>query len=259
MKKTLIALLALAGMASGATTFTWDASQEYSYTWDFSATNTQNGQTGVLGGTVTNTFITEDVANVGTAIKKGDSTGSYWEVNTNSFLHDALETVSTSAATLTLTLDYYYTGAQWGENILHVGCNGTGVAFGLSNGYLSFALGTAVDDTFAANKTDLRLTTNAWNTITYTLTDGTWTASVNGQTSDAKSIGDIAWDANPDEVNKYSIGIKAPGWDSGATGLNDSGCKIANMSISYAPVPEPATASLSLLGLAALMIRRRRA
>ncbi len=69
MKKTLIALLALAGMASGATTFTWDASQEYSYTWDFSATNTQNGQIGVLGGTVTNTFTTEDVANAGTAIK----------------------------------------------------------------------------------------------------------------------------------------------------------------------------------------------
>ena len=258
MKKTIIALLALSGVALGE--YSWDATKDYSYTWDFSQANTQNGKTGVLGGTVTNTFATESVTSIGTAIKKGDAAGQYWEVGTNSFLYDAITAATTTAATLTLTVDYYWTGAQWGENILHVGAADTGIAYGLSNGYISMTTGTAVDASFSAVKTDLRLTANSWNTITYTLSNNKWTATLGGVTSDAKTLGTVSWDALEDERNKYSIGIKAPGWNSGATGLNDSGCKIANMSIAYtaAPIPEPTTATLSLLALAGLAARRRR-
>ena len=258
MKKTIIALMALSGVALGE--YSWDASKDYSYTWDFSQENTQNGKTGVLGGTVTNTFATESITEIGTAIKEGDANGKYWEVDTNSFLYDAITAATTTAATLTLTVDYYWTGAQWGENILHVGCNGTGIAYGLSNGYISMTTGTAQDAQFSAAKTDLRLTANAWNTITFTLSNNQWTATLGGVTSDAKTLGAVSWDASEAERNKYSIGIKAPGWNEGATGLNDSGCKIANMTISYtaAPIPEPTTATLSLLALAGLAGRRRR-
>ncbi len=258
MKKTIIALMALSGVALGE--YSWDASKDYSYTWDFSQDNTQNGKTGVLGGTVTNTFATESITGIGTAIKEGDANGKYWEVDTNSFLYDAITAATTTAATLTLTVDYYWTGAQWGENILHIGCNSTGIAYGLSNGYISMTTGTAQDDQFAAAKTDLRLTANSWNTITFTLSNNEWTATLGGVTSDAKTLGAVSWDASEAERNKYSIGVKAPGWDSGATGLNDSGCKIANMTISYtaAPIPEPTTATLSLLALASLAARRRR-
>ena len=250
--------MALAGVALGE--YSWDASKDYSYTWDFSQENTQNDNTGVLGGTVTNTFATEIITEIGTAIKEGDADGQYWEVDTNSFLYDAISAATTTAATLTLTVDYYWTGAQWGENILHVGCNGTGIAYGLSDGYISMTTGTATDNEFAAAKTDLRLEANAWNTITYTLSNNEWTATLGGVTSDAKTLGDVSWDASAAERNKYSIGIKAPGWNGGATGLNDSGCKIANMSIAYtaAPIPEPTTATLSLLALAGLAARRRR-
>ena len=258
MKKTIIALMALSGVALGE--YSWDASKDYSYTWDFSQENTQNGKTGVLGGTVTNTFTTESITEIGTAIKKGSEAGQYWEVDTNSFLYDAITAATTTAATLTLKVDYYWTGAQWGENILHVGCNDSGIAYGLSNGYISMTTGTAVDSSFSAVKTDLRLTENAWNTITFTLSNNQWTATLGGVTSDAKTLGAVSWDASAAERNKYSIGIKAPGWNSGATGLNDSGCKIANMSIAYtaAPIPEPTTATLSLLALAGLAARRRR-
>lgn len=105
MKKTIIALLALSGVALGE--YSWDATKDYSYTWDFSQENTQNGKTGVLGGTVTNTFATESVTSIGTAIKEGDANGKYWEVDTNSFLYDAITAATTTAATLTLTVDYY--------------------------------------------------------------------------------------------------------------------------------------------------------
>lgn len=250
--------MALSGVALGE--YSWDASKDYSYTWDFSQENTQNGKTGVLGGTVTNTFTTESITEIGTAIKKGSDAGQYWEVDTNSFLYDAITAATTTAATLTLKVDYYWTGAQWGENILHVGCNDSGIAYGLSNGYISMTTGTAVDSSFSAVKTDLRLTENAWNTITFTLSNNQWTATLGGVTSEAKTLGAVSWDASEAERNKYSIGIKAPGWNSGATGLNDSGCKIANMSIAYtaAPIPEPTTATLSLLALAGLAARRRR-
>ena len=263
MKKSIIALLALSGLAMAD--YVWDGTQSYSYAWDFSQESTQNNKTGVLGGTVTNTFVTESVEGVGTAIKKGSENGKYWEVNTNTFLYDAITAATTTNAVLTLTLDYYWTGASWGENILHVGKDATGIAYGLSNGYLSMATGTAVDETFGASKTDLRLTANAWNTITFSLSNNEWTASLNGVTSTAKALGSITWDSAADERNKYAIGIKAPGWNSGATGLNDSGCKIANMTVSYVGyttespiVPEPATATLSLLALAGLAARRRR-
>lgn len=258
MKKTIIALMALSGVALGE--YSWDASKDYSYTWDFSQENTQNGKTGVLGGTVTNTFATESITEIGTAIKKGSAAGQYWEVDTNSFLYDAITAATTTAATLTLKVDYYWTGAQWGENILHVGSNNTGIAYGLSDGYISMTTGTAVDSSFSAVKTDLRLTANAWNSITYTLSNNQWTATLGGVTSEAKTLGAVSWDDSEAERNKYSIGIKAPGWNSGATGLNDSGCKIANMTISYTadPIPEPTTTTLSLLALAGLAARRRR-
>ena len=236
---TLIAAAAMSANAY-AEDYTWDRAQDYSFTWDFSQANTQNGNTGVLGGTVTNTFATEEVAIneiTKTVIKEGSTDGSYWEVNTNSFFYDSLQEVTSATegtGTLTFSVDYYWTGAQWGENILHIGCNGTGVALGLSNGYISFATGTATDAEFGAAKTDLRLNANAWNTITWTLTGDLWSVSLNGgETVSGGKIANIAWNEDPAEVNKYSIGVKAPGWNSGATGLNDSGCKLANLSVVY--------------------------
>ncbi|MBQ6705807.1 MAG: autotransporter-associated beta strand repeat-containing protein [Opitutales bacterium] len=234
---TLIAAAAMTATAF-ATDYTWDSSQDYTFTWDFSQSNTQNGQTGVLGGTVSNTFVTEVVDIISsTAIKKGDSTGQYWETGTNSFFYDALNFVTTSGTTasLTFTVDYYYTGAQWGENILHIGKDGTGIALGLAkSGYVSFGTGTATDNTFVTS--DIQLEANTWTTISWTISNGGWSATVGESTSDTTSIGSISWDSSADERNKYSIGVKAPGWNSGATGLNDSGCKIANLSVSYSGV-----------------------
>ena len=210
---TLIAASAMT--ATAYADYTWDRTRDYSFAWDFSQTNTQNNQTGVLGGTVSNTFVTESVTindTAATAIKEGSSDGQYWETETNSFFYDALQEVTsnTGERTLTFSVDYYWTGASWGENILHIGANNTGLALGLSGGgYVSFGLGTATDAIFSNNKTTLKLNQNAWNTITWSLTGDTWAASLNG--SDAVFggwISDITWAENASERNKYSIGIK---------------------------------------------------
>ncbi|KAA4211551.1 PEP-CTERM sorting domain-containing protein [Bacteroides ovatus] len=52
----------------------------------------------------------------------------------------------------------------------------------------------------------------------------------------------------------YSIGHRAPGWNN--DGLN--GTKLSSLSVSYAAVPEPSTAALSLLAFAGFAARRRR-
>ena len=256
MKKLFIAMVGLAGVAAADTSV---------YRWDFAATNTTQGQTGVLGGSVTNTFVTESVDGVGTAIKKGSSAGSYWEVNTSSFLKDAIDSATTvGGGTLTLTVDYYYGSAsRWGETILHAGAHNTGLSFGVApQGALSIVPGTPSDSSLSGAAAEgITLTAGAWNTITYTIVNNTWTVSLNGSTSVAKQVGTLSWASSAAEQNKYCIGVKASGYSSEVTGLNDNGSKIANLSISYQPatVPEPTTATLSLLALAGLAARRRRA
>lgn len=162
MKKTLIALMVLVGVAHAD--IAWDESQSYTYTWDFSAAS-------VLGGTVTNSFdvVTADGR---TYITSLSGKKSYREDHT-SFLYNAVSAAVETEATLTLTLDYYYEGSDWGETILHVGRGdkniGYGVSFGLApGGYLSVTIARASDENFGATKSSVQLTQDAWNTITFT-------------------------------------------------------------------------------------------
>lgn len=257
MKKTIITLLTLAGVAAADTT--WDATKKYTYTWDFNASS-------ALGGTVTNTF---DIATEGdrtyiTNTTYSDKTKKGYREDNTSFLYNAVEAAVKTGATLSITLDYYYEGSSWGETILHVGRGsndtGYGVSFGIAaSGYMSVITTKPSDANYNAGKSTVQLTSDAWNTITFTLSNNKWTASNGIATSNAITLGSINWDSDANENQKYSIGITAPGWETqGCSGLNDSGCKIANMSVTYSPVPEPTTATLSLLALAGLAARRRR-
>ena len=263
--KNLIAITSLlaAGTALANADYVWNNTQNYNYTWDFGASNTQNGQPGVLGGTVTNTFVTETIDNGETALKKGSSAGGYWEVGTNSFFYDALSEVSKvdSTASLTFTLDYYWTGeSRWGECIFHVGQVDTGISLGLApNGYISLITTSVNDAHFTESKTDVQLTANIWQTISVTISGGQWFASLGEQTSNAMTLGALTWASDEAERNKYSIGVKAPGYTGGTTGLNDSGCKLANISVSYSGIPEPsAFGLLAGAGALALVAARRR-
>ncbi len=147
---------------------------------------------------------------------------------------------------------------NWGgkdaiENFIYFGTAGTGVSFAMVNGGLTFNHGeTTRDDSVIA-----QLTANQWVDVTLQLFGNDLTVTVDGVTHTA-TLSDITWEgeSNKHRNCKYSIGCKAPGWSENML----DGSMIANMVISYGDaVPEPATASLSLLGLAALMMCRRRA
>lgn len=255
MKKTIIAFMAVAGLAV-ADDFSWDASKPYSFSWnDFSGAT--------LGGSLTNSYITTNVDDIGTALAKNEAGGNqYWEVNTNSFLYNAITAATTSNATLTLSLDYYYASSQWGQTIMHVGQVDKGISFGIApNGYMSLVTGTGSDSGFANAQSSTQLAANSWNRITFTLSNNQWTTTLNDITSEAQTLGTIAWADSESEINKYSLACKAPGYSEGANGITDSGSMMANLEVSYTPVsvPEPAVASLSLLGLVGLAMRRRRA
>lgn len=61
-------------------------------------------------------------------------------------------------------------------------------------------------------------------------------------------------DGGDTQNEMYSIGRRAPGWDN--EGLN--GTKLSSLSVSYAAVPEPSAAALSLLAFMGFAARRRR-
>lgn len=247
MKKTIIALCALVGMAAGEDPYSWDPTEAYCYEWDFNSAT--------LGGTLTNSgYLVEDD---GTTLARGSGTHQYWETGTNSFFYDALTAVTSTNATLTFTMDYWYVNSNWGQTIMHIGQDGKGISLGVApGGYLSVCTGTASDTKFTECQSTTQLTAAAWNQITFTLSNNQWTTKLDGVTSSAQPLGDISWPTDVTEINKYSIGNKAPGYNTGVNGIKDSGCKISNLTVSYAP--EPATAALSLLALAGLATRRRR-
>lgn len=71
-------------------------------------------------------------------------------------------------------------------------------------------------------------------------------------TTGNRSVGEISWYTG--DSDSYCIGMEAPGWNSQ---LLDPNLRIVSYSATT-PLPEPATATLSLLTLAGLAVRRRR-
>ncbi len=78
--------------------------------------------------------------------------------------------------------------------------------------------------------------------------------------SGALSSSDLTWDPTELEYNtKYSIGSKGPGWwPQENLSANSVLLKSASATVTTYAIPEPTTATLSLLPLVGLAARRRR-
>ena len=242
MKKTLIALMALAGVASAAE-------------WVYETPTITSGSYEL----------------------KMDN----WTTGDSS-LYGYLYGVFVEGGTLTFNLGINYTGTNCGhyQALLHVGQQNTGFSI-FANGGPNIIVSPkhATNDAY-------ELSTNLGtgsSTVAITLAgnaqtqQATVTATVNGKAindSVTLSWDAMGWNTNDGEAAKYSINKVAPGYSNNYDDKPDNQTLIrpANTttltsgSVTFAAgtgkailVPEPATATLSLLALAGLCARRRRA
>ncbi len=228
MKKTLIALLALAGVAAAATPV-------------------QSGN------------ITLDYTNA-PKIVEGDAT-----------LYNYLYGTFNEGGTLTFELTLQREGNAVGhyQTILHIGEQGKGLTLGVNgSSHLMFGEGSqgtnGFGDDHELTSADLKVGSGeaGTNFVVYTLKfkeEGKASASITLNGTEY-AMNDMLWSAiamspEAERYDEYTLGYRGPGWDGQMTMVNIS---TNSMLVTYKAIPEPATATLSLLALAGLAARRRR-
>lgn len=253
MKLKLFAMTLLAGLfgagavyaASPEITLSPDGLVTTTYTWDFASLGATMGGSASSNGLSTET---STVFGESTTVLKAVN---FYETGT-SVLYNWVTSANTvgSGAKLEFNMDLNLASANGWQTILHVGAQNQGLTLGVGpNGQLTFAS----NNDYALDASTLTLTSNTWTHVCFTLENGVASITAGGNTVKVNSLSDIVWSNTEEQNTKYSIGVNAPGWT--AYPLNT--LQVANMSVSFT-VPEPATATLSLLALAGLAVRRRR-
>ncbi|MDO4410445.1 MAG: PEP-CTERM sorting domain-containing protein [Akkermansia sp.] len=255
MKKTLIALFALAGMASAATTLQY-------------VDPTSTTSTATAGSTYGSITLNEDMA-FGTFSAWNGQFGATPEVNiTGGQFYAGDYTLSlwldtTSLADSGETLLFAYSGSTASNS--H-GYNA--IVWDATNSQLKIGRGnfTAADMSVAwqENSTlSVEDPQDGITNITFAVTGAnqsqTATVYINGvDTGTMAAYNGNMNGGNANSTMKYHVNTNVT---YGTIGLTNEKLTSADAVMAFAnpaAVPEPATASLSLLGLAALMIRRRR-
>ena len=224
------------------------AAETATYTWDFSSA------AAVMGRTDTGNFNTAQDAEKGTVL-----TGSTFDERGTNVFREMLNGALSGEGTMSITMDISWGGNNSLENIIHVARSGFGFSLGLSNGAVTINSGNLSSGGAIA---EAGLTANTWTNVTVDILGHDVTVTLDNGTAASTttvSISDIDWytgtaDGGDTQNEMYSIGHRAPGWNN--DGLN--GTKLSSLSVSYAAVPEPSTAALSLLAFAGFAARRRR-
>ncbi len=249
MKKTLIALLALSGVACGATTIITPFTDSSYGTW-----------TG--GGTVSS----ENNSYTGTE-------GEHWGGDIATYT--LTDSILLSNPEDTLTFSYVFENSSSGNNVLTLALLGDENVIVTGKGVYNWKAGAqAIYEECGEYSGFVMADGNTNSTIAkYTVSS---TDNITGAVPVGESVtlsGTIAWNEDSeifqlvfssDKVSGTSLTVdlgKTVDIDKVVlTSASNAANKatISNLSLTVNTVPEPATASLSLLGLAALMIRRRR-
>ncbi len=245
MKKTLIALLALAGMASGATLMPLTENTWTHESLRSRATWTQDTAAGTLTldnsnwGQAVSTYTLDQA----TALDSFTVDITRGNVSAGLFFTLIGESNTISIGTQSYGSGELFYGISTNTNANSYSLNTdawdggiTVAATSLLADALNYGATASISGTFSVN--------DAGNTILTLSASSTATANTGTATIDL---------GKDFEVKSIKIGGDGA---NNATGI----WTVSNVSLTpTALVPEPATASLSLLGLAALMIRRRRA
>ena len=263
MKKTLIALMALAGVAVGA-------AESTSYTWDVNGFSDLGGaKSGEFG---TTTYSPTKGAYAGQELTVLNSS-SYQETGTAT-LYNWINDAMLGNSTFVIEGDISIGTSTGSVTLVHIGRAGIGLTLGvngtslvLTNGDVnsgtSITLGSISVNSNATNSwymTDFYVSIGKGGVVEYSIggaertqaTTNFTTTWVDGTTPAGGNPDDYAVEQN----YRYSIGFKAPGW-TGNSALS-SNFTTTGITISTLPIPEPAAATLSLLALCGLAARRRR-
>ena len=253
MKNTLLLLGLFGGLASGNTLSLYDQ-----WTFDSDLTSTTRSLTFSEQGVTSKTFNNDGTVSI---VLPGGTYGIY--------LTDGLGLTSNWA--LQITLQAPVNSSATAQNLIGLDNNtdGQGTAISLANstdgGVYAFASGGNFGSWGTATRTNLAqvgsmttLTIVNYNDQLY-FAQGTNWAKFNNATSDSIDIGNK-------DLNKLLVGF-GPGGNAGINGtiildeisvytFDSSTTSLAD--VKSALVPEPTTATLSLLALAGLVARRRR-
>ena len=228
MKKTLIALMALAGVAAAA-----EPVASGSYTLNMSQWTT------------------------------GDDT-------LYNYLYGAINEGGT--LTFDLTINYDGTNCNAYQTLLHIGSKDAGISI-MANGGPKLIIGEQHETSdYPQYNHELgtpSLVTGS-NLVSITIkgneTPGTASVAITmggvvySAAAGTDHVADLEWDkmywnTTNGEAAKYSVNVGAPGWDT----LFPAQCTtLTAATATYMAIPEPTTATLSLLALAGLAARRRR-
>lgn len=239
MKKTLVALLALSGVASATTVITFGGiDAEYSFVTD-AYTLHGNGSSSGLSETLTD----------GHSFTLTGSGGNFWSTSANGTIAG---TWSNTAALndLNTTLGVTYTAADFSS-----GSKMYAIADGNnnSNSVLTFNFSEAVVGNSITMYAMVTARASALNGFTVSgLDNQTVTYATNGEDGFTDTA---VFSANSRELTMVKITGVITEAD---LVLTPTGNKSGFQSVAYQIIPEPATATLSLLALCGLAARRRR-
>ena len=244
MKKTIIALMTLAGVAIGDDTL---LSMDFTALTGSTDANTPAGWTAGQWNGNSNT----PYYNFG---ENGATVGQPWKQN---YLTTNLDIASQGEYTITFTL---YNSVEDTGNMFFLSSDAYSIVMGNSyssnsdihvgtlteavgRDYVCFQTGTKINPTVLASSSGLNVSGN----ITYTLT------MLEGNMTISAIIGEQTWSTTitgMEDVTFTKLGFM----NDGAPGTSG----IKGITITTPAVPEPTTATLSLLALAGLAARRRR-
>lgn len=271
MQKTLIAILALTGVASaevGSVDYTWVTAG------DDTTTNPSIGATSaVMGGSQFVNNVTTATGNFGYL-----SSYSVHEIGTDILYNAITSSLTSISATQTeataLTLNFCFAFGSTTSNtetqLIQIGQKGMGIGLSLYKSNIYLTLGGSRSTALGALQVSVDGTNgNRLNEVSITFANGGYTGTIKKEGSDdifttstfsgTLSSTDISWNTtSASENEKYSIGMQAPGWTGEALTANSVLLKSASATVTTYTVPEPTTATLSLLALVGLAARRRR-
>ena len=265
MKKTLIALMALAAVASAASV---DYTSYESLGLDsdlFAAFDFSKGTANVGGDGISGSFTVED----GVAVL-GDGKGEPWS--------DSITVGAATGGDFTISMDLLNLGSSDDWGCLFIGYSSTSTGSGYNNSLtlqvnankeLTWSTSNGGEDSYAGN-------------AAYNFGTGIFTSDINGKThADGQTL-TLVQDSTTKTLTLYVDGeqiAQATDWNSAAMKAINFGCifggwkkigsaEIDNLAmwntalsadqVKSLVVPEPTTATLSLLALAGLAARRRR-